>query len=138
MMEQKNAVKTGDVVKAAREENKDGNNSRIVIAGKGGVGKTTLAADEDPQQDLIFSLGFPTERAEEIVPISRNLYYIEEKTGAMPGQSWGVMLNLNPDVSDVVERFGMRIGKNINILVMGRVLQAATGCLCPENSLFPL
>lgn len=39
MMEQKNAVKTGDVAKAAREENKDGNNSRIVIAGKGGVGK---------------------------------------------------------------------------------------------------
>jgi len=84
------------------------------LVGPDGAGKTTLAAvlvrlfadeghnvlavDEDPQQNLIFSLGFPMERAEEIVPISRNLEYIEEKTGARPGESWGVMLNLNPDV----------------------------------------
>jgi len=86
-------------------------------------------------KNLIFSLGFPMERAEEIVPISWNLEYIEEKTGARPGESWGVMLNLNPDVSDVVGRFGMKIGKNISILVIGSVIQAATGCLCPENSL---
>jgi len=29
----------------------------------------------------------------------------------------------------------MKIGKNISILVIGSVIQAATGCLCPENSL---
>ena len=124
---------------------------RVVITGKGGVGKTTLTAllsqffaqdqfqvlavDEDPQQNLAFSLGFPVDKADEIVPVSENIDYIEEKTGARPGENWGAMLNLNPDVSDVVNRFGMNIKERINLLVIGSVIQAATGCLCPENAL---
>jgi CO dehydrogenase maturation factor len=127
------------------------NGCRIVVTGKGGVGKTTttalmaaimarrdinvLAVDEDPQQNLAFSLGFPLEKAEELIPVSKNIAYIEEKTGARPGESWGTMLRINPDVSDVVRRFGMKISKNINLLVIGSVIQAATGCLCPENAL---
>lgn len=127
------------------------NGCRIVVTGKGGVGKTTttalmaaimarrdinvLAVDEDPQQNLAFSLGFPLEKAEELIPVSKNIAYIEEKTGARPGESWGTMLRINPDVSDVVRRFGMKISENINLLVIGSVIQAATGCLCPENAL---
>ncbi len=122
---------------------------RVVITGKGGAGKTTLTAllakllkreglnvlavDEDPQINLPYALGIPPER--EIIPISRNIDYVEEKTGARPGEAWGVMLTLNPDVSDVVERFGLRTDDGINLLVMGSVVQAATGCLCPENAL---
>ncbi len=122
---------------------------RIVITGKGGAGKTTftsvlsklfsrngynvLAVDEDPQVNLPYSLGIPQDQ--EILPASRNLDYIEEKTGARPGQGWGGMLSLNPDVSDVVERFGIKTEDNINLIVMGSVIQAAAGCLCPENSL---
>ncbi len=124
---------------------------RVVVTGKGGVGKTTLTAllaqffakdkyqvlavDEDPQQNLAFSLGFPEEKADEILPVSKNIDYVEEKTGARPGESWGAMMNLNPDVSDVVNRFGMEIKDRINLLVIGSVIQAATGCLCPENAL---
>ncbi|MDK2973885.1 MAG: dehydrogenase maturation factor [Methanofollis sp.] len=124
---------------------------RVVIAGKGGVGKTTitallshlfardgltvLAVDEDPQMNLPYAMGVPRERSDAVVPLTKNLDYVEEKTGARPGAGWGLMLKLNPDVSDVVERFGIRGPDGVNILVMGTVVQAATGCLCPENAL---
>lgn len=137
-----------ELKKKSLEKNHD---FRVVITGKGGAGKTTLTAvlshlfaqheynvlavDEDPQQNLACSLGFPMEKADQIVPVSKNLDYIEEKTGARPGEGWGVMLSLNPDVSDVVKRFGMKINSKINLLVIGSVIQAATGCLCPENAL---
>ena len=122
---------------------------RVVITGKGGVGKTTitailshlfarsgfntLAVDEDPQMNLPYAIGVPV--TGEILPITRNLNNIEEKTGARPGAGWGLMMSVNPDVSDVVERFGMKGPGGVYLLVMGTVIQAATGCLCLENSL---
>jgi CO dehydrogenase maturation factor len=124
---------------------------RIVITGKGGVGKTTitallahlfagkgfttLAVDEDPQMNLPYAIGIPREESDRIVPLAKNFDYVEEKTGARPGAGWGLMLTLNPDVSDVVERFGTKGPGGVDILVMGTVEQAATGCLCPENTL---
>ncbi len=44
-------------------------------------------------------------------------------------------LRLNPDVDDVVERFGLIGPDGVRLLVMGTVVQAATGCMCPENAL---
>ncbi|MCK4389461.1 MAG: AAA family ATPase [Desulfobacterales bacterium] len=124
---------------------------RLAVAGKGGAGKTTLVAllaelfarngyhvlatDEDPQMNLALSLGVSFEEAEQIVPLSQNNAYIEEKTGASPGSGWGGFLRLNPDVSDVVERFGLRIKPNLYLVAMGSVEQADTGCLCPQNNL---
>jgi CO dehydrogenase maturation factor len=124
---------------------------RLAVAGKGGVGKTTLvallaellasrgyqvlAADEDPQMNLALSLGISLEEAEKIVPLSHNKAYIEEKTGAKPDSGWGGLLRLNPDVSDVVQRFGLQLKPNLSLLAMGSVDQAATGCLCPQNNL---
>lgn len=128
------------------------NGYRVVITGKGGVGKTTLtsclatqlahngitvlAVDEDPQMNLPHALGLGVEDAGRIVPLNLNNNYIEEKTGISPGASgWGAMFKLNPDVTDVVERFGINITKNLNLLVMGTVKQAGGGCLCAENVL---
>lgn len=125
---------------------------RVVITGKGGVGKTTLtsclatilatngikvlAVDEDPQMNLPHALGLGAEPAGRIVPLNRHADYIEEKTGIRPGRSgWGAMFKLNPDVDDVVERLGIRIRENLSLLVMGTVKQAGSGCLCAENVL---
>lgn len=125
---------------------------RVVVTGKGGVGKTTLvsclaailarnginvlAVDEDPQMNLHNALGVGAEAAARIVPLNRHADYIEEKTGIRPGRSgWGALFKLNPDVDDVVRRLGLQVAERLNLLVMGTVKQAGGGCLCAENVL---
>ncbi len=152
-MPTKEKEKLFDAANILKDKTKKGEdyNFRVVVTGKGGVGKTTisallshmfakdgykvLAVDEDPQMNLPYAIGVDKELAKNIVPLSRNPDYIEEKTGARPGTSWGLFLNLTPDISDVIDKFGVSATDNINILVMGTVVQAATGCLCPENAL---
>ena len=124
---------------------------RVVIVGKGGVGKSTLSAvmarqlarrgrrvvavDADEQRNLAASLGMSLVESLSIVPVADNADYVEEKTGARPGQGAGGMLVLNPDTSDVIDRLSVEAPDGVRLVVMGGVRQAGSGCLCPETAL---
>jgi len=123
---------------------------KIAVTGKGGVGKTViagtlawilrqkgfrvLAIDADPNANLARALGLGLEEADLIVPISENLELIEKKTGAKPG-SYGSLFRLNFTVDDIVGKYAIETPSGVNLLVMGVVRQAATGCMCPANHL---
>ncbi len=61
--------------------------------------------------------------------------YVEEKTGARPGEGAGVMLRLNPDTADIVDRRVGRRSRRRPTAGDGRGPQAGGGCLCPETAL---
>ena len=120
---------------------------KIAISGKGGVGKTLLAAllvetfseagynviaiDADPDANLASTLGFP--HPEAITPISELSDLIEERTGAKPGQS-APFFKLNPRVDDIPEVYSAK-RNGIRLMVMGRIKRGGTGCYCPEGTL---
>jgi CO dehydrogenase maturation factor len=125
---------------------------KIAISGKGGVGKTTLAAalslllaerggkvlaaDADPDGSLAAALGIDAHTRSQIVPIAEQKALIEERTGAKVKQ-YGQMFRLNPQVDDVAELCGVRAGNNGNIvlLVLGAIEAGGSGCACPESIL---
>ena len=120
---------------------------KIAISGKGGVGKTLLAAflshtfaksgysviaiDADPDANLAATIGFP--HPEEITPISELSDLIEERVGVHPGKS-GSFFKLNPKVDDLPESYSVKID-GIRLMSMGRIKRGGTGCYCPEGAL---
>ncbi len=120
---------------------------KIGISGKGGVGKTLLAAflskrfaesgysvlaiDADPDASLAINLGFP--HPEKIVPISEMKDLVAERTGARPGKP-EVFFKLNPKVDDLPEKYWAE-HDGIKLMVMGRVKPGGSGCYCAENTL---
>jgi len=122
---------------------------KIAISGKGGVGKTTLAAalsllmarqgkkvlavDADPDANLAAALGISEEKQRTIVPISRQVALIEERTGAKVKQ-YGQIFKLNPEVSDIADKYAT-VHNGVALLVLGAIEGGGTGCACPENVL---
>ena len=120
---------------------------KIAISGKGGVGKTLLAAllskmfadsgysviaiDADPATSLAATLGFP--EPEKITPISEMKELVAERTGARPGEIGG-LFKLNPRVDDLPEAYAAK-HDNIRLMVMGQVKRGGSGCYCPESTL---
>ncbi len=91
---------------------------KIAISGKGGVGKTTLAAllikyfrdqgkkvlavDADPDANLALALGVPD--PENIVPLSQMKEMVAERTESQPGKMGG-FFKMNPKVDDIPEKY---------------------------------
>ena len=120
---------------------------KYAISGKGGTGKTTLAAllahafnrdgnkvlavDADPDANLAAALGISAQQVAGITPISKQRQLIQERTGAVPGK-FGQLFKINPTVADIPEKFCSEY-KGIKILVLGAIQQGGKGCACPEN-----
>jgi len=119
---------------------------KIAVSGKGGVGKSTVAAsialllaqrgqrvlalDTDPDANLGAALGFPSTLP--VKPISREIELIEERTGAKVSQ-YGQIFKINPDVADVADKLAVK-HNGVELLVLGAINKGGGGCACPENT----
>jgi CO dehydrogenase maturation factor len=122
---------------------------KIAITGKGGVGKTTLAAllahiyaeagnsviaiDADPAASLAYALGMPEELAVQLAPIAEMEDLIYERTGAKPGTTGG-FFKLNPRVDDIPDRFSV-LHRGVRLLQLGTISTGGSGCICPESAM---
>ncbi len=118
---------------------------KIAISGKGGVGKTTLAAllikyfrdqgkkvlavDADPDANLALALGVPDPGS--ITPISEMKQLVAERTESEPGKMGG-FFKMNPKVDDIPDNFSRNLD-GIKLIVMGTVKKGGSGCICPES-----
>jgi len=118
---------------------------KIAIAGKGGVGKTTvtallcwvlkdtgknvLAVDADPDTNLGFVLGFPNYK--DIRPIIEMKELIRERMEIQEDNP--KFFKLNPKIEDIPDKF-LQEFKGIKLIVMGTVKAGDAGCVCPENT----
>ncbi len=125
---------------------------KIAITGKGGVGKTTIAAslsryyadkgynvlavDADPDANLGLGLGMSEEMIAEITPISEMRDLAEERTNHKQG-TYGSLFTMNPEVSDIPEKFS-REYNGVKLLTMGTVDFGGGGCVCPEHVLLKM
>ncbi|MCK8823742.1 ATP-binding protein [Fuchsiella alkaliacetigena] len=117
---------------------------KIAISGKGGVGKTTIAAnlsrifnqnnyqvfavDADPDANLATTLGIPSDEAAKLKPLVELEDVIEDKNAG-----GGAFISLNPKVEDVLDDYAYSLD-NIKFLRMGEAKQGGSECYCKENS----
>ncbi len=122
---------------------------KLAISGKGGVGKSTLAAalalliarrgmkvlavDADPDANLSTILGFPEEKQRQVIPIADHAALIEERTGAKV-REYGQIFKLNPEVSDISDNYAV-FHEDVALLVLGAINRGGSGCACPESVL---
>ncbi|KJR48035.1 CO dehydrogenase accessory protein CooC (nickel insertion) [Desulfosporosinus sp. I2] len=117
---------------------------KIAISGKGGVGKTTFAAnfahwlsqkgitvlavDADPDASLGTILGISEDVLADLKPIVDMKELIEERMGGS-----GTYYPLNPQVDDILDDYSISIGA-IKFFRMGNIKGGGTSCYCKENS----
>lgn len=118
---------------------------KFAVAGKGGVGKTTVSAglvlalakrgqqvyavDGDSNGCLGYALGFAGSQLCELKPLAEMRQELEER--AKP--EGGDLYLLTPPVDDLIDKYSVAEG-NIRLLVMGTIGEAGSGCACGLNT----
>jgi len=113
---------------------------KLAVAGKGGVGKTTLVAllareaagrgyrvlvvDADSDPNLATTLGV----TDPVAPLANEEELVAERAGT------GGFIRLNPTVDDIPARYTVE-RDGIRLLVLGGIRGAGAGCACPANAL---
>ena len=117
---------------------------KIAISGKGGAGKSTVAAnliyclkqanvptfaiDADPDANLGLVLGLSPGKLAELPPLCDLQEVILEKHAG-----GGAFVDLNPSVDDILEEYVLSFG-SIRFLKMGGIKQGGTACYCRESA----
>ena len=126
---------------------------KIVITGKGGVGKTTIIAtlsrllardghrvlviDCDPSMNLAMSLGVSLS---DVVPLAENKVTIHERLGMdMDDEEEHTHGNENEiEIDEVLEDYIVETEDGVKLIVMGTIPYGGSGCLCSSIALVKL
>ena len=115
---------------------------KIAIAGKGGVGKTTisgticrvlarkgekvLAIDGDPNPNLSVVLGIDKDTPPQKSLSTDIIERVED------GESWSFRVKMPFD--EILDTYGQDAPDDVTLLIVGKPEQAGTGCMCGSHT----
>jgi CO dehydrogenase maturation factor len=125
---------------------------KIIITGKGGVGKTTIIAtlsrllardghkvlviDCDPSMNLAMSLGVSLS---DVVPLAENKANIHERLGLnMDEEEHRHGNGIEIAIDGVIEDYIVKTQDGVKLIVMGTIPYGGSGCLCSSIALVKL